>query len=195
MLGMSKRILRDRDARRAAILEAAKSAFSRYGFGRTSMADIADLARISRPALYTHFRNKEDLFRSLAETLVGDALERAEAAWPAEAPFSRGLADAVMAMHLELFRLVQLSPHGAEILAQQTLLTGDLHAEMQVKFAALVASRAGGVANPDQFGLIAARAMEGLKQNSASETEFVEGVERLAEILGTGLASVRTAKT
>ena len=90
-------------------------------------------------------------------------------------------------MDLELFRLVQLSPHGAEILAQQTLLTGDLHADMQSQFAALVADRAGGVDSPYQFGLIVARSMEGLKQNATSEAEFVQGVSRLAAILGAGL--------
>jgi len=173
--------------RRAAILEAAREAFSRYGFGRTSMADIAGILRISRPALYEHFRNKEDLFRSLAESLVAAALARARAAWEPGVPFARGLADAVLAMDLELFRLVQLSPHGAEILAQQTLLTGDLHADMQSQFAALVADRAGGVDSPYQFGLIVARSMEGLKQNATSEAEFVQGVSRLAAILGAGL--------
>jgi AcrR family transcriptional regulator len=46
------------------ILDAALPVFVRYGFKKTSMADIAQAAGISRASLYLSFSNKEELFRA-----------------------------------------------------------------------------------------------------------------------------------
>ncbi len=53
------------DPKDAAILRAAFTAFARYGLRRTSMADIAKGAGMSRPALYLHYAGKEDIFNAL----------------------------------------------------------------------------------------------------------------------------------
>jgi AcrR family transcriptional regulator len=52
-------------ARRAEILEAAKICFLRYGYGKTSLDDIAKAAGLSRPLLYRKFANKEAIFTAL----------------------------------------------------------------------------------------------------------------------------------
>ena len=52
----------DRAAKRQRVADAALNVFQRYGFARTTMADIADAAGISRPALYLLFPNKEEIF-------------------------------------------------------------------------------------------------------------------------------------
>jgi AcrR family transcriptional regulator len=60
-------------SRRVAILDAATSIFSRYGFKKTSMDDVARAAGLSRQGLYLHFATKEALFQAallhLVETL------------------------------------------------------------------------------------------------------------------------------
>jgi AcrR family transcriptional regulator len=43
-------------------LESATSVFSRYGYARTTMGDIASAAGISRPALYLLFPDKQSIF-------------------------------------------------------------------------------------------------------------------------------------
>ena len=50
------------EARRLAILEAAKHVFLERGYGDASMAEIAARAGGSKPTLYGYFRSKEDLF-------------------------------------------------------------------------------------------------------------------------------------
>ena len=50
--------------RHRAVLHAAFNTFVSYGFKRTTMADIADAAGMSRPALYLLFKNKTDIFRA-----------------------------------------------------------------------------------------------------------------------------------
>lgn len=73
--------------RQAAILEAAMGVFSRYGFKKTSMDDLARAAGLSRQGLYLHFENKQAVFKAMAmgmaarmradarEALVRDDLE------------------------------------------------------------------------------------------------------------------------
>ena len=65
---------RESIATRERILGAAFVRFARYGFRRTSMEDIAGEAGVSRAALYLQFRNKEEIFKSLAQDLQDRAL-------------------------------------------------------------------------------------------------------------------------
>jgi AcrR family transcriptional regulator len=71
-------------ARRLDVLEAALRTFTRFGYRKTSMDDIAREARISRPGLYFLFSSKNGLFREAAER--GVQLDLAAAAAAFEAP-------------------------------------------------------------------------------------------------------------
>jgi AcrR family transcriptional regulator len=62
---MVKRLRPGKDVRRRQIFEAALEAFSKMGFERTSMDAIAAKLKITKPALYLYFKNKEDLFFSM----------------------------------------------------------------------------------------------------------------------------------
>ena len=53
----------DREQRVDQIRRAAIPVFASQGFKRTSMADLAEAAGVSRPALYQYFDNRADLFR------------------------------------------------------------------------------------------------------------------------------------
>ncbi|MGH8982505.1 MAG: helix-turn-helix domain-containing protein, partial [Acidimicrobiia bacterium] len=63
-----------RVARRAAILDAAASAFAAGGYAATSMADIASAAGVSHLIVYRHFESKECLYEAVLERAV-DALD------------------------------------------------------------------------------------------------------------------------
>jgi AcrR family transcriptional regulator len=58
--------------RRRAVLESALETFSRFGYRKTSMNDVAKAAHISRPGLYFLFDSKPVLFREA----VTHALDR-----------------------------------------------------------------------------------------------------------------------
>lgn len=62
------------DQKIAEILDAALPVFVRYGFRKTTMADIAQAAGISRASLYLAFSNKEQLFRAGAARAHTDAM-------------------------------------------------------------------------------------------------------------------------
>ena len=59
----------DRALKRQRAADAALTVFQRYGFARTTMADIADAAGISRPALYLLFPNKEEIFAAAVRSV------------------------------------------------------------------------------------------------------------------------------
>jgi AcrR family transcriptional regulator len=67
---------------RAALITAAKDAFSALGYARTTVADITDRAEVSRATFYVYFASKDDVFRVLTEQLRDEFLEaqRARAA-------------------------------------------------------------------------------------------------------------------
>src|SRR5580698_1211656 len=52
------------------ILDAAENAFPEHGVAHTSLADIAELAGLTRGAIYGHFRNKDEVFTAMVERVV-----------------------------------------------------------------------------------------------------------------------------
>lgn len=66
--------------RTEAILNAAIDVFSRYGFRKASLEDIADAAGISKQGLYLYFDGKEDIFRAANEKYLNDGLRYVDAA-------------------------------------------------------------------------------------------------------------------
>jgi len=53
-----------------AILDAAESLFAEKGFDAVSMSAIARLAKTSKPNIYHHFKNKDDLYLAVMKTAV-----------------------------------------------------------------------------------------------------------------------------
>lgn len=54
---------------RESLLDAAERLFSEQGVSRTSLADIASAAGVTRGAVYWHFKNKTDVFVAMHERL------------------------------------------------------------------------------------------------------------------------------
>lgn len=64
--GLTIRDLQDRaKATRDAILAGAASVFEEYGFGRASLSQVAEHAKVTKGALYFHFPSKEQLARAV----------------------------------------------------------------------------------------------------------------------------------
>ena len=56
------------------ILDAAVRMFSRYGVKRTSIADLAQEAGVSRQTLYNSYKNKDDVLRALIRSYTDTAM-------------------------------------------------------------------------------------------------------------------------
>jgi AcrR family transcriptional regulator len=65
------------EATRQAIVAVARRRFGRDGYAATSVAAIAEDARVTKGAVYHHFPTKEDLFRAVYAAVEADAVARA----------------------------------------------------------------------------------------------------------------------
>ena len=191
---------RESIATRERILGAAFVRFARYGFRRTSMEDIAAEAGVSRAALYLQFRNKEEIFKSLAQDLQDRALARAGEALAADGPLAERVRAAIEGKSLEMVRITLESPHGSELLDETGRLCGDLVAETERRFtgqltrvlrrataAGEIDLAAAGLAAPAAAQLLL-RAVKGLKGPGVTVEEFRSGLGSLVRVFVAGLA-------
>ena len=70
LLPMARRTKEDVLATRDALLDAAERVFGRRGVARTSLAQIAEEAGLTRGAVYWHFKDKADLFTAMMERVT-----------------------------------------------------------------------------------------------------------------------------
>ena len=61
-MGIKERKAREKRARQELILKAAQQVFLSKGFEQTTIEDIAEVAELSKGALYLYFKSKEDLY-------------------------------------------------------------------------------------------------------------------------------------
>lgn len=64
---MARRTKEDAEITRNQLLDAAEQVFNEKGVARTSLAEIAQAAGLTRGAVYWHFKNKADLFHAMLE--------------------------------------------------------------------------------------------------------------------------------
>ncbi|MCI0443404.1 TetR/AcrR family transcriptional regulator [bacterium] len=68
-MGVAARRIREKEARRAQILDAARELFFNRGFDGTTIEDIAEKTELSKGAIYLYFPSKEQIYVSI--TLEG----------------------------------------------------------------------------------------------------------------------------
>src|ERR671917_5502 len=78
---------------RRALLGAAREMFAERGYHGAAAEEIVRRAGLTRGALYHHFEDKKDLFRTVVDEMEGEIDERIEEAELAQS----GLPEAVMA--------------------------------------------------------------------------------------------------
>ncbi|WP_323772044.1 helix-turn-helix domain-containing protein [Antarctobacter sp.] len=177
-----------------AILGAAMAVMCQYGFRRTSMEDIARAVGMSRPALYQHFRNKEDIARRMVEVYFDRAADEVAVALAGAGPVEAQLARAFAAKTGPMIREMLESPHGAELLDLKDSHARDVveagMARMTTVFADWLTHEAaqGRVAldgTAEQMAALLLRALDGIKRPPYAR--FATDRDRLAQVLGRGL--------
>ncbi len=187
------------DPRRKAILKAAFEAFSTYGYRRTAMEDIARASGMSRAALYLHYRNKEDIFRSLARFYYDDAVTQVQAVLARDLPLQEALAQAFEAQTGQIFEALLSSPHGDELLDAKIASSADIAQAGEARLVAVYAgwlqrqAAAGratlAVANGDATALAATMmaALHGLKTPMPAPAAYRTAAALLAGVFARAL--------
>ncbi len=159
------------------------------------MDDIARGAGLSRTALYLHYRNKEDIFRSLAMRYFEDALRDMTAAL--EAPgqtLEQALRAAFVAKDGKFMEAVLSTPHGEELLDAGFAVTGDLAAAGEARMVALLGDWLAQRNLPQELGSgpevaqAIMSAVKGLKTTARSLPDYRAGQARLAALFARALA-------
>ena len=97
-------------ARREQILQAARAAFARKGYERTTIKDIASEAGLAPGTLYLYFDNKRDILRSFLHHAIGVGAARADEV--SDLPLEEALVEllserlAFLRAHSELLKVV-----------------------------------------------------------------------------------------
>ncbi len=176
------------DEKKQHIMTAAAEVFTRYGFKKASMQDIADAAMMSRAALYLHFRNKDDLFRSLMEWHHGQALKAAEAAFSSDQPFVPRMERALTDFTMTMMAPVKASPHGLELFEANMILATDINTATSLRLRALMERAVTAAASEGEISLSAT----GLSAEALADLIYVcldgikkapNGLEKLDERL------------
>jgi len=187
------------DPKEAAILRAAFDCFARYGLRRTSMADIAQGAGMSRPALYLHYAGKDDIFNALvrrhfesSERAVAQVLTR-------PGPAAEVLLAAFHAIDGDAVEAMLNSPHADEILSADSPFSQpavvEAHARITAQLARWVAAGVedgrftltGLEATPEAFAATLMAAKFGIKSCARDFADYRQAQARLAAIFGKAL--------
>jgi AcrR family transcriptional regulator len=177
------------DNRANQILNAALAVFARYGFKRASMEDIAQEAGVSRPALYLVYANKGAIFAALAHAMATRACEAATMAWPQGMALSDGLSAAGIAIHLEGWRLIKGSPHGRELLDDNSAVVSEIVAAVDAHMMALIAVRLYEAGHDSHISSVLVAGLHGIKDKAQSEDELTAGMAVFAKLITRGLSA------
>ena len=185
------------DPRQAAILTSAFEAFATYGFRKTSMDDIAKGAGMSRPAVYLHYKNKQDIVRRLTQAHYDEKTAAVAKALQGKGPVEQVIAQAIEAQS-DGMAAILASPHGVEMLDATKSMSTDIVEQGEAKLTQLYADwlsheeSAGRVCLPDQAHEIArtiTASLKGIKLTVASAEEYERRTTQLSALIGAGLAA------
>lgn len=128
------------EGREGAIFDAAFTVFTRYGFQRCTMDDIAREAGMSRPALYQYFRNKKAIYRGLVKRLADGMEQGIAAGLQRPGPLAKVLTETYdMAVIAPLASLMD-TPHGPDLVAMHGDLAEGMMDDLRVRKHALLAA-------------------------------------------------------
>ncbi|MFD3939141.1 TetR/AcrR family transcriptional regulator [Streptomyces sp. NPDC058611] len=191
------------DDRTEHILDAALTAFCQYGYGKTTMQDVARAAGMSRAALYLHFPSKEDLFRAGSRRAHSRALGEVDTALTQQGDVLSRIDAARGAYFGGLLAQISSSVHGAEVLDTSLDVAGDIaseaHAALVFRLASALhtAAAAGEVqfstteATAEDIVLLLLAVTDGLKKTSADPQARQQRKALFLRLMQAGIAPPR----
>lgn len=172
--------------RRSRILAGARAAFLRFGFQRTSLADIASGAGVSRTAIYHYFTNKDEVLRAVVDEMNAGTLQASRKVLDEQHSLEVAVIGLLDAKFGRTLALLKESPHGAELIDATHRLIGPTAAVADAAFEACIVEAlvAGGRAtDADAVADTIVAAAKGLLQNAdglVSRERYMQRIRRLA---------------
>ncbi|HTA30741.1 MAG TPA: helix-turn-helix domain-containing protein, partial [Candidatus Cybelea sp.] len=129
----------EENARYKRAIRTAEELFKKVGFRAVTMELVAREANVAKATLYSHFKNKDELYMAvcarMARILRG-SVEQALA--KDDAPLDARLAEGIVAKHRLVFTLVRGSPHAAELFSYTHSMAGEIFANLDLEMLAML---------------------------------------------------------
>lgn len=179
------------DTNDSKVLEAAASVFFRYGYRRTTMADLAQAIGISRPALYLRYCNKERIFEAVVRRFTAQILEEIRQGAPSQgSPLDR-LRYAFDLWVVRPYTLMVTSPDAKDLadcsfeFAQQAIDEGyaGFEAELRGILESIPNPRSVPGTTPGEIAHILASTARGFKASAHSMEELKAMIEGLLKVV------------
>ena len=171
--------------RRSRILDSARVAFLRFGYERTSLADITAGAGVSRTALYHYFPGKEDVLRAVVGEYHERSLQLARDALAGNVTLSAALEGVLQAKLGRLLGAAAGHPYSVELVDATHRLTGPATRGADEAFQTLIVaalSRHGRADDADGVAdtlMAAAKGLTRAGEAHVSKAEFDARLRRL----------------
>jgi len=183
----------------ASVIAAATQVFLRYGFRRATMGDIAEAARISRPALYLVFPSKEEVFTAVMARLYTAALDEIRQGLGRFAKPEEKLTFAFEVWCVRPFQMILASPDAKDLLESSYEFATEVTTKAAADFEALLAEvlqvQVPGKAEMEfssaQIAHILATAVPGFKDSAKTAVELRELIAGLVTIVLSSLTNRR----
>jgi AcrR family transcriptional regulator len=186
-----------------AIVLAALELFTRYGYRKTSIDDVALAAQVAKRTVYLHFENKAAVFLAILEYLSDQVRQRcvaAERMGGTAVDRLTGLLDAYFGMAFELFSKSAHMPELEETFSKLARARiGDLNTEYEARLARFLRSleKAGEIKGPprgltvEQLVHIIVRAAEGAKRDPQMQGDRKALERRLRQLAILAIAAMK----
>lgn len=161
--------------RHARVLDAATEVFSRYGFARTTMQDIAEQAGMSRPALYLDYANKDSIFTAVVRRMNARQLANIRAAIAPLPGLRDKLLHACLTWGAHGVDLIEAHPDARDLFSLAFPAVQDMYDEFQVLLAQLLSEPAIDAAlgaSPAEVARAMTYAMRGFKDTATDGSDM-----------------------
>lgn len=120
------------------VVRAAFDVFIRYGYKRVTMADLAEAAQMSRPALYLVFPSKEKIFIEVVRQMTAENLEKIRTAIGPLKTVDEKLACALEVWCVGPYELMRASPDAADLYVSVKEFAAEVVKKSALDFEALL---------------------------------------------------------
>ena len=187
----------------SAIVLAALELFTRYGYRKTSVDDIARTAQVAKRTVYLHFESKAEVFLATLEYLGDQVLQRCAAAERTRGTAVdrlTGLLDAYFGIAFEIFSKSERMPELEETFSKLARARiSDLNSEHKDRIARFVRSleKTGEIGRPpqgltvEQIVQILMGAAEGAKHDATAQGDRKAFERRLRELAILAIAAMK----
>lgn len=174
-----------------ALLDGAMQQFTRHGFAKTSMSDIAKAAGISRTSLYNAFSTKDEVFRALSGRINERVYAAVVSACEKRGPWNERLLDIINARVGWVYELLHASEYGRELINEKNRICGGDVLAANDRFEAvlvnLLAKNLGKRTDGTAFARILIQSVNGILEKAETRADAERGVALLVTVFCRGL--------